>query len=195
MRNLEAQRTGARNRPMRKADFDFMVKIGKGGMGSIIKVRHIPTNRFFAMKVQKGAVLVQKEQLERVWTELKILQMLDHPYVVRLHYSFVEANQIFMCLDFCEGGDLFNHLKRVPGRRLPLATAALYIGEITLALQYLHKRDVIHRDLKPENILIAADGHLKLTDFGLSKTDVSSVFGLDDNDGTRAASAVGTRVY
>lgn len=81
------------------------------------------------------------------------------------------------------------------GRRLHYKDAGFYIGEVTLALLYLHEHHIVHRDLKPENILIAGDGHLKLTDFGLSKTDISSVTGADDGDGTRATSLVGTKEY
>jgi len=190
----EAISRAAKGRPMSKADFDMLTRIGRGGMGKILKVRHRASNQIFAMKVQKVAALIKNEQMERAKTELQILCGLDHPFLVKLHHCFVDHNQICMCLDFCDGGDLFHHLKRIKGRRLHYPDAGFYIAEVTLALEYLHRADIVHRDLKPENILIAADGHLKITDFGLSKTEITSVAGLDD-EGTRATSLVGTKEY
>jgi len=185
----------AKGSPMSQKDFDILVRVGKGGMGKILKVRHRASNQIYAMKVQKVASLIENDQLERAKTEMQILTTLDHPFLVQLHFCFEDQNQICMCLDFCAGGDLFHHLKRIKGRRLHYKDAGFYIAEIILALEYLHSREIVHRDLKPENILLCVDGHLKITDFGLSKTSVSSIAGSDDDHGTRATSLVGTKEY
>eukprot|EP00656_Telonema_subtile_P049034 TRINITY_DN6013_c0_g1_i2.p1 TRINITY_DN6013_c0_g1~~TRINITY_DN6013_c0_g1_i2.p1 ORF type:complete len:300 (+),score=89.49 TRINITY_DN6013_c0_g1_i2:160-1059(+) len=110
------------------------------------------------------------------------------------HYCFVDNNQLCMLLDFCEGGDLFHFTRKLKSRELHHMAAGFYIGEVVLALQYLHAHEIIHRDLKPENILMSSDGHLKLTDFGLSRMNVTSEFGMEGDDG-RAESLVGTREY
>ena len=120
---------------------------------------------------------------------------LNHPFLVRLHYSFIDSNQLCMVLDFAAGGDLFFHLRKAKGGRLHHMPAGFYVAEMVCALEYLHNHDIIHRDLKPENILMGADGHLLLTDFGLSKADISSDGGGPEDEGTRAMSMVGTKEY
>jgi len=119
---------------------------------------------------------------------------LNHPFLVRLHYSFLDSNQLCMVLDFAAGGDLFFHLRKAKGGRLHHMPAGFYVAEMVCALEYLHNHDIIHRDLKPENILMGADGHLLLTDFGLSKADISSEDG-SAVDESRATSMVGTKEY
>lgn len=132
--------------------------------------------------------------MERVRQEKEILMTLNHPFLVRLHYSFLDNNQLCMVLDFAAGGDLFFHLRKAKGGRLHHMPAGFYVAEMVCALEYLHNHDIIHRDLKPENILMDADGHLLLTDFGLSKADITSDGGGGD-EGTRAMSMVGTKEY
>merc|ERR1719473_1593000 len=119
---------------------------------------------------------------------------LNHPFLVRLHYSFLDSNQLCMALDYAAGGDLFHHLRKAKGGRLHHMPAGFYVAEMISALEYLHNHDIIHRDLKPENILMGADGHLLLTDFGLSKADITSEAG-ESSEGTRAISMVGTKEY
>jgi len=103
-------------------------------------------------------------------TEKNVLAQVNHPFIVKLHYSFQSGENLFMVLDFCPGGDLGQALQAET--RFTEARAKIYISEILLALEELHKRDIIYRDLKPDNILLDAEGHAMLTDFGLSKEDV-----------------------
>lgn len=96
------------------------------------------------------------------------------PFIVRMHYAFQTVSKLYIVMDFAAGGELFYHL-----RRSPIFTedkAAFYSAEIILGVQALHENDIIHRDLKPENILIDAQGHLKLADFGLSKTGIKGIW-------------------
>lgn len=74
---------------------------------------------------------------------------------------------MYLCMDFINGGELFYHLQQAGS--FTEQRAKFYTAELVLALDYLHKSGVVYRDLKPENVLIDADGHIKLTDFGLSK--------------------------
>eukprot|EP00658_Telonema_sp_P-2_P084164 TRINITY_DN926_c0_g1_i4.p1 TRINITY_DN926_c0_g1~~TRINITY_DN926_c0_g1_i4.p1 ORF type:complete len:325 (-),score=89.13 TRINITY_DN926_c0_g1_i4:149-1027(-) len=113
------------------------------------------------------------------------------------HYSFLdETNQLCMALDYAAGGDLFHHLRKARGGKLHHMPAGFYVAEMVCALKYLHNHDIVHRDLKPENILMGADGHLLLTDFGLSKPGVDAVSGSSQDAMTnRAKSFVGTKEY
>lgn len=95
---------------------------------------------------------------------------LTHPFIVKMHNEFQTDTKLYFVMDFLNGGELFFHLKKEG--RFTENKARFYAAEVILALEHLHKNGVIYRDLKPENILLAEDGHLKLTDFGLSKTGV-----------------------
>merc|ERR1712166_187595 len=193
-RQLLATMKNMKNKPACLADFDVVMPIGKGGMGKIFMVKSKMTGKVFAMKVQKVAQLLKAKLLDRARNEMQILLSLHHPFLVRLHYCFVDNNQLCMLLDFCDGGDLFHFTRKLKSRKLHHMAAGFYIGEVVLALEYLHAHEIIHRDLKPENILMGPDGHLKLTDFGLSRMNVTSEYG-NDGDLGRAESLVGTREY
>lgn len=111
-------------------------------------------------------------------TERNILAMTDHPFIVKLHYSFQTNDKLFLILDFCPGGDLSELLTKQ--RRFKEEIAKIYLCEIILAIEVLHKKDIIFRDLKPDNIILDKDGHALLTDFGLSKE------GVYDNIGAKS---------
>ena len=92
---------------------------------------------------------------------------LDHPFLLKMHYSFQCKANLYLMLDYEGGGTLFYHLKRK--ERLTEQEIVFYASEIILALEYLHSKQIIYRDLKPENVLLSQDGHIKLADFGLCK--------------------------
>jgi serine/threonine protein kinase len=100
-----------------------------------------------------------------------ILEKLNHPFIVKLHYAFQTPEKLYFVIDFLNGGELFWHLRKET--RFSEDRTRFYAAEIVLALECLHKNGVIYRDLKPENVLLDKDGHIKLTDFGLSKTGIS----------------------
>ena len=113
----------------------------------------------------------RKNQVKRINTERDVLATAEHPYVVKLFYSFHSREHLYLVMEFVNGGDLHSLLIAVGFLEEP--TARQYVAEIALALDYLHYTlRVVHRDIKPDNVLIHQDGHIKLTDFGLS------VFGL-----------------
>ena len=103
-------------------------------------------------------------------TERNVLSYTRHPFIVNLNYAFQNRDKLFLILDYCQGGDLARVLAKE--RRFSEDRARIYAAEILLAIQYLHKRDIIFRDLKPDNVVVDADGHALLTDFGLSKEGV-----------------------
>lgn len=107
-------------------------------------------------------------KVEHAIIERNILLKSEHPFVVKLRYAFQDDTRLYFCIDYVQGGELFTYLKK--HKKFSLEAARFYAVEVLLALEYLHEElNVIYRDLKPENILIDSEGHIKLTDFGLSK--------------------------
>lgn len=148
--------------------------MGKGSFGKVfcVQKRTGPdAGSVYAMKTLRKEVLLRRGQLEHIRAERLILQAVHHPFIVSLKCAFQAPGKLYLVTDFCSGGELFFWLKRE--RIFSQARARLYAAELVLALGHLHSLDIVYRDLKPENILLDAEGHVKLTDFGLSKMDVS----------------------
>jgi len=101
--------------------------------------------------------------------ERNILLKVNHPFLMRLHYAFQTTEKLALVMDFINGGDLFHHLQLLPDRRFNNDRAMYYVAEIALGIEHLHSLGILYRDLKPENVLIDSEGHVRLTDFGLSK--------------------------
>ncbi len=138
------------------------------------------------MKVLKKSVIKLKNQEDHTKTERKILAKVYHPYIVNLQYAFQDKLKLYLITEFMQGGELFYHLRKEG--IFKEFRAKFYLCEIVLALEHLHKNNCIYRDLKPENILLGSNGHIKLTDFGLSKIVISK---KDD----RAFTICGTPEY
>lgn len=103
-------------------------------------------------------------------TEKKVMQLSAHPFIIKLNYSFQTNDKLFLVMDFCPNGDLGDHITKE--RKFSEDKARFYTACILLALEDLHRRDIIFRDLKPENILLDEEGYAMLADFGLSKEGV-----------------------
>lgn len=111
--------------------------------------------------------IVQEKKVQQMINERHILSALSHPFIVSLHAAFASKNYLLLVLDLCPGGELFYHLSKY--RKFNENVAKFYLVEVILAVQYLHEKNILYRDLKPENIVIDEQGHLKITDFGLSQ--------------------------
>jgi len=149
---------------------DFHVlnsKIGEGGFAKVMKVRHVKSKEIYACKVLSKRQLLNERQVVNIFIERGILIRLRHPFIVSLQYAFQTKEKLFFVMDYCAGGDFFHYLQQK--HKFSERVTRFYASEICLGLEALHNCDIIHRDLKPENILITKDGHLKITDFGLSK--------------------------
>eukprot|EP00457_Paulinella_chromatophora_P008681 gb/GEZN01008722.1/.p1 GENE.gb/GEZN01008722.1/~~gb/GEZN01008722.1/.p1 ORF type:complete len:413 (+),score=72.53 gb/GEZN01008722.1/:56-1294(+) len=164
--------TGAKfNTKLTKDDFELLKVVGKGSFGKVMQVRKKDTGEIYAMKVLKKEQLVARKQVAHTRTERKVLANIDHPFIVSLRYAFQTQAKLYMILDYFTGGELFFHLKKKG--RFDEARARFYAAEIALAIACLHTKDIIYRDLKPENVLLDQEGHVRLTDFGLSKESVN----------------------
>lgn len=175
-------------RKMSADDFEPIKCIGKGSYGTVLLVRQLSTGRLFAQKTfKKASITVHKKLIEQTKTERNILESVNrHPFIVNFYYAFQDHEKLYLILEYAQGGELFHHLEAE--RMFSEDVAAFYMAEMVLALDHLHRTvGVIYRDLKPENCLLDHEGHLLLTDFGLSKVT------LDDESPCR--SILGTPEY
>ncbi|KAK9278822.1 hypothetical protein L1049_028401 [Liquidambar formosana] len=148
-------------------DFEIIKPISRGAFGRVFLAKKRTTGDLFAIKVLKKADMIRKNAVESILAERDILISVRNPFVVRFFYSFTCRDNLYLVMEYLNGGDLYSLLRNLGC--LDEEVARVYIAEVVLALEYLHSLRVVHRDLKPDNLLIAHDGHIKLTDFGLSK--------------------------
>lgn len=141
--------------------------ISSGAYGKVILARKKATKDLFAIKVLDKNMMVEKNVAEFVMNERNILNKVDNDFIVRGIYTFQSKKYLYMVMEYMKGGDFGTLLENV--HSLNFETTRFYLAHIVLALEHLHSMGIVHRDLKPENILIGADGHVKLTDFGLSE--------------------------
>lgn len=148
-------------------DFAIQRTLGTGSFGRVHLVQSKHNQRFYAVKVLKKAQVVKMKQVEHTNDERRMLQQVKHPFLITLWGTFQDSRNLYMVMDFVEGGELFSLLRK--SQRFPNPVAKFYAAEVTLALDYLHSHNIIYRDLKPENLLLDRHGHLKITDFGFAK--------------------------
>uniref|UniRef100_A0A7M4FFB8 non-specific serine/threonine protein kinase n=1 Tax=Crocodylus porosus TaxID=8502 RepID=A0A7M4FFB8_CROPO len=150
-----------------ESDFETIKLISNGAYGAVYLVRHKETRQRFAIKKINKQNLVLRNQIQQVFVERDILTFAENPFVVSMFCSFETRRHLCMVMEYVEGGDCATLLKNMGP--LPVDMARMYFAETVLALEYLHNYGIVHRDLKPDNLLITSMGHIKLTDFGLSK--------------------------
>lgn len=167
------------------SDFEVLRPLGQGSFGKVYLVRKKTCSRLFAMKVLSKERVLTKKLTKYAMTERNILVHVKHPFIVTLSYAFQTTHKLVFVLEFCPGGDLGHHLSQ--HKTLPEWLSKIYICEVLLAIEELHRNNTILRDLKPENILLDGQGHTKLVDFGLSKDAV--------NDEVPAQSFCGSLAY
>uniref|UniRef100_A0A8B9XC51 non-specific serine/threonine protein kinase n=1 Tax=Bos mutus grunniens TaxID=30521 RepID=A0A8B9XC51_BOSMU len=154
------------------AQFELLKVLGQGSFGKVFLVRKKTgpdAGQLYAMKVLKKASLKVRDRI-RTKMERDILVEVNHPFIVKLHYAFQTEGKLYLILDFLRGGDVFTRLSKEV--LFTEEDVKFYLAELALALDHLHQLGIVYRDLKPENILLDEIGHIKLTDFGLSKESV-----------------------
>ncbi|KAG1938482.1 microtubule-associated serine/threonine-protein kinase [Pimephales promelas] len=157
----------------REEDFETIKLISNGAYGAVFLVRHKETRQRFAMKKINKQNLILRNQIQQAFVERDILTFAENPFVVSMFCSFETRRHLCMVMEYVEGGDCATLLKHIGA--LPVDMARMYFAETVLALEYLHNYGIVHRDLKPDNLLITSMGHVKLTDFGLSKIGLMSL--------------------
>ncbi|KAI3748992.1 hypothetical protein L6452_12484 [Arctium lappa] len=169
-------------------DFEIIKPISRGAFGRVFLARKRATGDVFAIKVLKKADMIRKNAVQSILAERDILISARNPFVVRFFYSFTCRENLYLVMEYLNGGDLFSLLRNLGC--LEEDMARVYIAELVLALEYLHSLNVIHRDLKPDNLLIGRDGHIKLTDFGLSKVGL-----INSTEDLSGSSTIRTAIF
>lgn len=156
-------------RRMLPSDFEHLKVLGQGTYGKVLLVREKATGRLYAQKqLKKASMIVEEKKIQQTKTEKEILESVRHPYIVKLFYALQDHDRLYLILEYAQGGELFHYLSNQA--MLSEKIVSFYAAQIALALRHLHVNvGVVYRDLKPENCLLDAEGHLVLTDFGLSK--------------------------
>ncbi|XP_047434767.1 microtubule-associated serine/threonine-protein kinase 1 isoform X1 [Mugil cephalus] len=168
-----AEGKGRSIKPPSEEDFQSIKLISNGAYGAVYLVRHRETRQRFAMKKINKQNLILRNQIQQAFVERDILTFAENPFVVSMFCSFETRRHLCMVMEYVEGGDCATLLKNIGA--LPVELARMYFAETVLALEYLHNYGIVHRDLKPDNLLITSMGHIKLTDFGLSKMGLMSL--------------------
>ncbi|CAJ0607063.1 unnamed protein product [Cylicocyclus nassatus] len=153
------------------SDFRLLTVIGRGSYAKVVQAEHIKTKQIYAIKIIKKQMFNEDEDIDWVQTEKSVFEAAsNYPFLVGLHSCFQTESRLFFVIEFVPGGDLMFHMQRQ--RKLPEDHARFYSSEIILALHFLHSRGIIYRDLKLDNVLIDAEGHVKLTDYGMCKENI-----------------------
>lgn len=148
------------------SSFRKLSLLGRGAFGEVYLAENVQDGQRYAVKVLDKGMIMRQNILRYAMTERKILSTINHPFVVKLRFAFQTADKLYLVMDYCPGGDLLSLVKKATLNEHQLMK---YMAEIVLAIEALHRAEIIYRDLKPSNIILDADGHACLTDFGLSK--------------------------
>ncbi|BFZ03386.1 hypothetical protein BsWGS_06425 [Bradybaena similaris] len=176
-------------------DFVFGKVIGEGSYSTVYLAKEVSTQREFAIKVCDKKHLIRERKTHFVMREKEVLMKLDHPFFIKLAYTFQDSERLYYVLTYARYGELLGYLHKLSAFDVPCTR--FYSAEVVLALEYLHGIGIIHRDLKPENILLSEDMHIKITDFGTSKILSMDSEGKTENqvEVKRKNSFVGTAEY
>mmetsp|Transcript_60290 Transcript_60290/g.68704 ORF Transcript_60290/g.68704 Transcript_60290/m.68704 type:complete len:323 (+) Transcript_60290:318-1286(+) len=156
--------------PQRVEDFTLGTTLGTGTFGRVRLVTPVngDTSTPLALKMLKKTIILELQQLDHIKSEKRLLEQIEHPFIIKLHGTFQDERCVYMVLEYICGGELFTRLRREG--RFANDVSLFYATEIITAFEYLHSIHIAYRDLKPENILIDVEGHIKITDFGFAKT-------------------------
>ncbi|KAH9481572.1 Serine/threonine-protein kinase 32A [Psilocybe cubensis] len=146
--------------------FDLHRAVGKGAFGKVRVVEHKRSKKLYALKYIDKARCLRQKAVANIIQERRLLEEIDHPFIVNLRYAFQDDENCFFVLDLMLGGDLRFHLERKG--YIQESVVRFWVAELSCALEYLHRQRIIHRDLKPDNILLDAMGHAHITDFNVA---------------------------
>ncbi|CAD8121301.1 unnamed protein product [Paramecium sonneborni] len=164
---LECQEPVQGSQHVSLKDFQILKCIGAGGFSKVYLVRSKLNGHFYAMKLVDKEFIIKYKKAELLQNERDIMAFIYHPFTIQMLFSFESRNFVVFILEFCSGGELFYQLKTL--KRMSEEQAQFYFVEICICMLYLHQMGIMYRDIKPENILLDLDGHIRISDFGLSK--------------------------
>ncbi|PKU83057.1 3-phosphoinositide-dependent protein kinase 1 [Dendrobium catenatum] len=175
-------------------DFELGKMYGAGSYSKVVRAKKNDTGNVYALKIMDKKFIAKENKISYVKLERIVLDQLDHPGVIRLYFTFQDSYSLYMALESCEGGELFDQIIRKV--RLSEDEARFYAAEVVDVLEYIHGVGLIHRDIKPENLLLTTDGHVKVADFGSVKpTRASKLTVLPNTTYDKACTFVGTAAY
>jgi serine/threonine protein kinase len=149
------------------SQFDVIRTIGVGSFSHVDLCFHHPSSTFCVLKIMPKERLIELNQRDHVSAEVNILRKLQHPNVVKIHGTFQDSVNVYICLEYLSGGEVFSHLRTLGC--FDIDVTRFYASEILLFFESLHRQKIIYRDLKPENLVFSAEGHIKFIDFGFAK--------------------------
>jgi protein-serine/threonine kinase len=129
---------------MKVDDFTILKVIGKGSYGKVLLVKKNDTEEILAMKILKKKEMIIRNQVIHIKNERKIMEMIDHPFIIKLKYAFQNRQKLYLLTDFCPGGELFFHIQKI--HRFNEEATKFYAAQITLALECIHAKDIIYRE-------------------------------------------------
>ncbi|XP_040991468.1 3-phosphoinositide-dependent protein kinase 1-like isoform X2 [Juglans microcarpa x Juglans regia] len=176
-------------------DFELGKIYGVGSYSKVVRAKKKDTGTVYALKIMDKKFITKENKTSYVKLERIVLDQLDHPGIVRLFFTFQDTFSLYMALESCEGGELFDQITRKG--RLSEDETRFYAAEVVDALEYIHSLGLIHRDIKPENLLLTAEGHVKIADFGSVKLMQESRITVPPNAASddKACTFVGTAAY
>ncbi|KAM3915788.1 3-phosphoinositide-dependent protein kinase 1 [Leptodactylus fuscus] len=174
-------------RKKRPQDFKLGKILGEGSFSTVVLAKEISSGREYAIKILQKRHIVKENKVPYVTRERDVMSRLDHPFFVKLYFTFQDVEKLYFGLSYAKNGELLKYIRKIGS--FDETCTRFYSAEIVCALEYLHEKGIIHRDLKPENILLSEDMHIQITDFGTAKV-LSS-----ESRQARANSFVGTAQY